>query len=286
MPARHGVRGDDLAVARQRVVVGQAQDPRRRRPHAAWTSSSGATTPSERVVCVCRSTVDGAGGTTRPTSARLAAGRAAVVGACPTPVTPRQALDPFDLERAAGGGIDVDLDGVEHDRPLAHLEAGRQGVDEARDDGPRREPDHAPDRAGHPDVGLVGRAVGEDPLVAGHDVGVRPDHDAHPAVEVQPERVLLGRQLAVEVDEADRRQRLGGLVEQPVGVGERVLDLLHVRAALEVDDRDIGAVERAVHAPAATGDLVRAVVERPQDAIVGLEERVDLALVPDVVAAT
>ena len=28
---------------------------------------------------------------------------------------------------------------------------------------------------GHPEVGLVGRAAGQDPLVAGHDVGVRPD---------------------------------------------------------------------------------------------------------------
>ena len=41
---------------------------------------------------------------------------------------------------------------------------------------------------------------------------------------------------------------------------------------------------RLVRAPAAARDLVRAVVERPQDAVVRLEERVDLALVPDVVA--
>ena len=170
--------------------------------------------------------------------------------------------------------------------PLAHLEACRQGVDEARDDGLRLEPDDAPDRAGHAEVGLVGRAVGQDPLVAGHDVGVRPDHDADPAVEVEAQRVLLRGQLAVEVDQADRRQRLGGLVEQPVGVGERVLDRLHVGPALEVDDRDVGAVHRLVGAPATAGDLVRAVVERPQDPVVGLEVRVDLALVPDVVAAT
>ena len=111
------------------------------------------------------------------------------------------------------------------------------------------EPDDAPDRTGHAEVGLIGRALGQDPLVARDDVGVRPDDDAHPPVEVQPERVLLARQLAVEVDEPDRRQRLARLVEQPVGVRERVLDRLHVRPALEVDDRDLGPVERLVRCP-------------------------------------
>ena len=102
---------------------------------------------------------------------------------------------------------------------------------------------------GHPEVGLVGGAARQDPLVAGDDVGVRPDDGADPAVEVEPEGVLLGRQLAVEVDEPDRRQRLRRLVEQRVGVGERVLDRLHVRPALEVDDRELGAVERVVRRP-------------------------------------
>ena len=111
-------------------------------------------------------------------------------------------------ERPAGGRIDVDLEGVEDDRALADLEPGRQRVDEPRQDGPRGEPDDAPDRTGHPEVGLVGRALRQDPLVAGHDVGVGPDDDADPAVEVQAQGVLLRGQLAVEVDQADRRQRL------------------------------------------------------------------------------
>ena len=111
-----------------------------------------------------------------------------------------------------------------------------------------------------------------------------PTTTRHPTVEVQAQRVLLGRDLAVEVDQADRRQRLGRLVQQAVGVGERVLDLLHVGAALEVDHGQLVAVERVVHAPAAPRDLVGAVVERPQHPFARLEERVDLALVPDVVA--
>ena len=41
---------------------------------------------------------------------------------------------------------------------------------------------------------------------------------------------------------------------------------------------------RVVDAPAAAGHALRPVVERPQDALVAVEDRVDLALVPDVVA--
>ncbi len=112
-----------------------------------------------------------------------------------------------------------------------------------------------------------------------------PTTDRHATVEVEAEGVLLGRELAVEVDEADRRQRLGGLVEQAVRVGERVVDRLHVGAALEVDHHQLGAVERLVDAPAAPGHVMGSVVERAQDALGAVEVLVDLALVPDVVAA-
>ena len=117
----------------------------------------------------------------------------------------------------------------------------------------RVEPDDAPDRAGHAKVRLVGGAAWQDPLVARDDVRVGPDDHADPTVEVQPERVLLRGQLAMEVDQADRRQRLGRgrLVEQRVGVGEGVLDRLHVGPALQVDDRDVRAIERVVRAPTA-----------------------------------
>src|SRR5262249_29455697 len=53
---------------------------------------------------------------------------------------------------------------------------------------------------------------------------------------------------------------------------------------LEIHDGDMGAVERVVDPPATAGDLVLAVVVWAQDPRRGLEERIDLALVPDVVA--
>ena len=95
-----------------------------------------------------------------------------------------------------------------------------------------------------------------------------PDDRADAPVEVEPEGVLLARDLAVEVDQAHRRQGVGALVEQAVGVGERVLDRDHVGAALEVEDRDVRAVGRLVDAPAAARHAVGAVVVGPQDPLV------------------
>ena len=69
---------------------------------------------------------------------------------------------------------------------------------------------------GHAEVADVGRAPRQDPLVGGGHVGVRADDGADAAVEVEPEGVLLARQLAVEVDQADRRQLVGALLEQRV----------------------------------------------------------------------
>src|SRR3990172_7596949 len=68
-------------------------------------------------------------------------------------------------------------------------------VDEARQDGGRVETDDAPDGPGHADVRLVGRTTAEDPLVGRGHVRVRAGDDADTAVEVDPEGVLLARQL-------------------------------------------------------------------------------------------
>src|SRR6185312_6210066 len=105
---------------------------RRRTPAAnAWrTSSSGTSSPSDRVVWVCRSIVDGPGGTTRSGSARG-------MGSCRPGFPPvatsglDEALDPLDGERAPGRRVDVHLDRVEDDGSFADLESGRERVDEA-----------------------------------------------------------------------------------------------------------------------------------------------------------
>ena len=122
---RDSVGGDHLAVAGQRVVVGQGEEPDAG-VAACRTSSTGATTPSERVVWVWRSIVDGAGGSTRPEpvgasgSWRRRRG-AAVMSRLDEP------LDPLDGEGTAGRRIDVDLDGVEDDGPLARPRSASAG---------------------------------------------------------------------------------------------------------------------------------------------------------------
>ena len=65
---------------------------------------------------------------------------------------------------------------------------------------------------------------------------------------------------------------------------ERRVELVHEDAAHGVDDGDLFAGIGVVHEPAAAGGLV-GVVDRPQDGPIGVEVVVDLALVPDVVAA-
>ena len=231
----------------------------------AWrTSSAGSRTPSERVEWAWTSATASPAMNGSPSSGR---GGVARGPGRRHQTSTRRWIRSIWSARPVAGSMST-WQALNTTGPVAHLEPRRQRVDEPRQDGVRVEPDDAPHGAGHAEVGLVGRALGQDPLVAGDDVGVRPDDDADPAVEVQPERVLLARQLAVEVHDPDRRQRLARLVEQPVGVRERVLDRLHVRPALEVDHRDLGPVERLVRAPAAARDVVGAVVERPQDAVV------------------
>src|ERR1035437_4679768 len=190
----------------------------------------------------------------------------------------------FDGNGPAAAYIHVDHAGVEHHRARSNLEPRREAVDETRHDRGRIKADDTVYRTDHPEIGLVGGALGHDPLVRRGDVGVRAYDGADSAVEVDAEGVLLARQFAVEVHDTDRRQWFGGLVDEPVELGEWVLDRNHVRPALEVEDCHLGAVLGVEHAPALPRHAVRTVVERPQDAFVVLDDLVHLALVPDVVA--
>ena len=88
----------------------------------------------------------------------------------------------------------------------------------------------------------------------------------------------------MEVEDPDRRQRIGRAIEQLVELRERRVELVHEDAAHGVDDRDLVAGIGVVDEPAAPGSLV-GVVDRAQDGPIGVEVVVDLALVPDVVAA-
>src|ERR1035437_8445995 len=133
------------------------------------------------------------------------------------------ALDGVDRDGPSCGRVDVDETRVEDDRPSRHFEARRQAVEESWNDGCGVEADDAVDRTHHAQIGLVGRALRHDPLVGGWDVCVRTDDGTNSAVEVDAKSVLLAREFAVEVHHADRRQRLGGLLYQPIELREGVL---------------------------------------------------------------
>src|ERR1035437_1573233 len=178
---------------------------------AASTRAWGSRTPSERRLWVWRSTREGYLGTTGgPLIGRLPrfwkrTGPPLGSSAMSDLDDP---LDAFHRDRPAGGRIDVDQTGVEHDRTRPYLEPRRQPVDEARNDRGRVEAYDAVDRPNHTHVRLEARFLRHDPLVGGWDVSVCADHGADPAVEVDAKGVLLARQLAMEVDDTHPRQRL------------------------------------------------------------------------------
>ena len=87
-------------------------------------------------------------------------------------------------------------------RASRDLEPCRQAVEETRYDRARLEADDGVDRPHHAQVRLVGRALRHDAFVCRRNVRVRAHDDAHPAVEVDAEGVLLAGELAVEIDEA------------------------------------------------------------------------------------
>src|ERR1035437_6806614 len=206
---------------------------------ATATSSAGSRMPSERQLWGGRSTRGDNGGITRGPPMTRDPRRNTVSPATSDLDDP---LNAFNSYGASCGRVDVDHAGVEYNRPGANLKASRQSVQESRNDRVRIEPDDTVDRPDHAQIGLVGRALGHDPLVGGGHVGVRPDDRADPAVEVDTEGVLLAGEFAVEVQDANRRKRLGSLLNELVELCERVLDGRHVRSALEVQDRNFPAV--------------------------------------------
>src|SRR5687767_12801781 len=145
--------------------------------------SDGERTPSERSVWMCRSTRFGCG------VAKPGAGSWNRLWMFIAALDVDDARDALDGRGRAGGRFQVELDGVENDRPAADLETRRQGVDEARQDGGRIEADDAVQRPGHADVADVGRAARQDPLVGGGHVGVRAADGADPPVEIEAEGV-------------------------------------------------------------------------------------------------
>src|SRR5438067_5775999 len=225
--------------------------------------------------------IGGAAGARRPAKLRPGTRRPAA-GAIGL-VDLHEALDLLDRGRSTAGAVRLDHHGVEHHRPLPHLEPRWQMSQEAGQHGLHAEPDDRIARAGHSQVADIGGAAWQEPGIGGGDVGVGTDHRADATVQVPAHRVLLAGDLAVKVHEPHGWQWLGGSIEERVRSREWRVELVHVHATHQVDDCHLTAVGQVVHQPSASGRIVW-VVQWAQDWPITLQVVVDLALLPDVVA--
>ena len=215
------------------------------------------------------------------------AGRAAVDGRAFPPSGLDELLDPLDLERPAGRRVDVDLGRVEDDRPLPHLEASRERVDEARQDGPRREPDDAPDRSGS-----IPRSVWYAVPVPGRNCSspVTTCVCVPTTTLTRPSRYSPSAFFSEVSQQWKSTRRTGGSCSDDSSSSRSASAIgfsiccMYVRPWRLTTATSVPS-SALVHAPAAAWYSLPPVVEWPQHAVVRLEERVDLALVPDVVAA-
>jgi hypothetical protein len=115
-------------------------------------------------------------------------------------------------------------------------------------------------------------------------VRVRAKDGRHSPDEIPAHRVLLTGDLAMEIDDPERRQWLRGAVEQAVHGGKRRIELIHEDATHDIYDRNPVTIGQGVQQPALARGVI-GIVERAQHRPAAVEIVVDLALVPDVVAA-
>src|ERR1700728_346223 len=167
------------------------------------------------------------------------------------------------------------------------LEAYRHAVKELANDELFLHSDDAVIRAGHADIGNVGRSFGQNTFVRGGHVCVGADYRSDASVEVPAERNLFRSCLGVEIDE----DYLGfNFLQKLVGGAKGIVIRSHENASLKVDDgiRNF-RLAALVQAPAGH---IRGIVCGAKHAALGavavafghLKKIDDFALIPDVVA--
>ena len=143
--------------------------------------------------------------------------------------------------------------------------------------------DHRVIGSRHPRVCLVRSPVRQDSRIGCWNMRVRADHRRNAPVEIPSHCHFLAGQLRVKIDEADLYLgRQGG--EQRVGFSKRTIRRGHVCAPLEIENRAVDAVARLGDDHAAPGEVFNVICRTQQPRLAG-EIIVDLALVPDVIAA-
>ncbi len=162
---RHGHGGDQVAVRRRacRGRSGQASGRRRRRRRAPGPRARGRHPTGSSARAGRRSRVRAGRRHPRGQRDRGGASGAAWRGRTSAPRRPARApraagCARWPRARPVAGSMSIWV-ALKTTGPIAHLEPRRQRVDEARQHGRGIEPDDAPHRARHPEVGLVGRAA-------------------------------------------------------------------------------------------------------------------------------
>jgi hypothetical protein len=144
------------------------------------------------------------------------------------------ALDSLGLFRIA---VDCDQDAVNFDVAGRYLERKRHLRPERLQDAFAAAAEYRIVGAGHADIGDISSALGQNPLIGGHDMGMRSETEARPAVEMVAHGDFLAGCLGVKIDDYDlgilfdlRQDSVGRLVGTVTG--------LHKKPPYQSDDCD------------------------------------------------
>src|SRR6266849_6825216 len=185
-----------------------------------------------------------------------------------------------DARCASAGFVDLDHRARHADVALRDFELAGHVHQKAMQRLVGTKSDHRVVRPGHPDIGLKGRAFGQDALISGRHMRVRAQDGRDAAVEIATHGLLLGRGFTVDVDDDDPGV---DVVQLAIRAMKRVLARGHEDVAHELQHR---------HAHTARGmadDLSLArisgwIVRRPNDMLVSIVVVDEFLLVPDVIS--
>jgi len=189
------------------------------------------------------------------------------------------ALDSLSLFRVAVNG---DQDCVHFDIAGRYLERKRHLSPERLQDALGAAAEHRIVGAGHADIGDIRGAFGQNPLVGGHDVGMRAETQARPAVEMITHSDFFAGCLGVEVDDYDvgllldlRQDSVNCLVWAVAG--------LHEKTPYQSDDRYGRAFAGLVEGKAFAGRMFGE-IGGPNDVIRRFQRRYDFPFAVGMVA--
>ena len=192
------------------------------------------------------------------------------------------ARDALDIDRASRLFVGVDNHGIQPRITGGGFEPCGQRRQESAECRVDVDADNRIVWTGHPDVGEIRGALGQNPLVSGLHVRVGADDRGHPAVQVPPHCDFFGRRLGVKVHE-DNPGPLAQRFNVAKRHSKRVVDADHEHPAHQVDDAHADPALRVRHVRAAARHA-GGIVGRPDQPGLGADIVERLLLVPHVVA--